>query len=92
MNCPNCQGENVQPLKTGKILCQDCDTVFNIEKDGAKVEKTDVLSEHDKRISALEAKQPADKPVGPEGDEPEPQPAAQGPDQDETPDDNLYPA
>jgi len=99
MKCPNCQSENVQSLEDNKILCLKCDTVFIIEKDGAKVEKTDVIRVIDKRVSAREIKEPLEKPVGVEDDEPiisPPHTPEDGEDvvdkEDEIPDDNLYPA
>ena len=95
MKCPNCQSENVQKLKTGKILCPGCDTVFSIEQDGAKVAQTDVLENLDQRVSALEKEKPAQPPQKDNPDEPtkaEPtQPAQQGDDdQGEGTDDNIF--
>jgi hypothetical protein len=92
MKCPNCQSENVQNLDDNKILCLKCDTVFSIdEKDGAKVEKTDVLKTLDERVTNLEEKGAApQKPAAAAepGGSAEPEQEAQ----DDIPDDNLYPA
>lgn len=97
MKCPNCQSENVQNLDGNKILCLKCDTVFLIEKNGAKVEKTDVLKTLDERVTNLEEKgaAPGKSPAAAEpGGPAEPaEPAEPGQeDQDDIPDDNLYPA
>jgi len=93
MKCPNCQSENVQNLDGNKILCLKCDTVFSIEKDGAKVEKTDVLETLDERVTKLEDKEAApEKPAAAaeaaettEADGPGPE------DHDDIPDDNIFP-
>lgn len=89
MKCPNCQSENIEEQKDGKLLCIACDTSFKIEKDGAKVVQTDVIDNLDKRVSAVEKKisaQPPqpDQPAQPINEDPD----DQGPDAES--DDNLF--
>ena len=97
MKCPNCQSENVQELKDGKILCPGCNTVFSIEKDGAKIDKPDALDDIDDRLKKLEGKDDAGgSPAAAVAEPDEPAIPGESGEQDgsddKIPDDNLYPA
>lgn len=52
--CPNC-GEPA--IKEGnRITCEKCDAVFRVTENGARIEKTGVLDDHERRLAELEAK------------------------------------
>lgn len=52
--CPSCGLPAIQ--EGNKITCAPCDTIFRITKEGAKVEKTGMFENHERRLSELEAK------------------------------------
>jgi len=52
--CPNC---GKPAIKEGnKITCEECDAVFRVTQDGARLEKTGVIKDHERRIAQLEGR------------------------------------
>lgn len=67
--CPNCSSPAV---KTGNtIICEKCDAVFTITKQGTKVKSIGSIEDHENRLAALEQKTGLKQETAPE---PEPSP------------------
>ena len=59
--CPNCGEPAIFDARTSVIICEKEDAEFKVTKQGgAKVKKTGVLDDHEKRLAALEQKKPTD--------------------------------
>ena len=54
IKCPYCG--NDAEIEGNKITCENCDAVYKITKEGARVQSQGRLDEHEKRIAALEDK------------------------------------